>query len=173
MFNWLAIESKGIGFEFDLFESNLINLTITIGVLIYFVGGLLTKVLAQRKQAIATEIQEAEQRQRDAAQKLAVEQQNLTQAQAEAQRIMTAAQESAQNAKAQIIAQAQVEIQRIRDSASQDQSTSQERAIAEIRQRVSAMALQRVESQLQAQLSNNAEAQRQLVDRSIALLGGN
>ncbi|NJK29213.1 MAG: F0F1 ATP synthase subunit B, partial [Acaryochloris sp. SU_5_25] len=80
---------------------------------------------------------------------------------------------SAGKAKEQILAEARQEIQRIRESGSQDATASQERAIAELRQRVTAMALEKVEADLRHQLTDNESAQRKLIDQSIALLGGN
>lgn len=184
IFYWLATEAGiaeslesaekgGFGLNFDIFEANLINLAIVIGLVVYLGRNLLGKILTERRSAIATEIEEAEQRKRQAAEELADEQQKLAQAQAEAERIRGAAEESAKAAKAEILAQAKHEIQRLRESASQDTTSSQERAIAELRQRVAAMALKRVEAEIQSQLNNNDVAQHQLVDRSIALLGDN
>ena len=174
MFYWLATEaeSAGFGFSFDLLESNVINLAITIGVLVYFVGGLLKGILAERRTTIEAEIKDAEQRQQRAAEQLADEQQKLAQAQKEAQDILATAKESAAAAKAEILAHATQEIERLRESASSDTTSSQERAIAQLRQQVAAMALAQVEAEVKARLANE-DAQHKLVDRSIALLGGN
>jgi F-type H+-transporting ATPase subunit b len=175
-FFWLATEATaeagGFGLNFDILETNIINLAIAIGLLVYLSRNFLGQILAERRQNIATEIQEAEARKREAAGRLAEEQQKLAQAQAEAERIRAEAEKSARAAKEAILAQAQQEMQRLRDTASQDTTSSQERAIAELRQQVATMALNQVESQLMAQLQNNEEAQRQLIDRSISLLGG-
>lgn len=179
-FFWLAAEAgtaelesgeAGFGFNFNIFEVNLINLVIVAALLVYFGRKFLGKILSERQAAIETEIKEAEQRQREAAEKLADEQQKLAQAQAEAERIRAAAKESAKAAKEQILAQATQEIQRLKETTAQDSVSNQERAIAEIRRQVAALALQQVESQLQSQLQGE-DAQQQLVDRSIALLGG-
>lgn len=180
MFYWLATdaaafaesaESHGFGLNFDILEANLINLAIVIAVLIYFGRGFLGGMLSERRSTIETEIVEAEKRQREAAEKLAGEQQKLEQAKAEAQRIVATAEATAKAAKTEILERAAQEIERIKASASQDQTSSQERAIAELRQQIAAQALKQVEAQLKAQLSS-ADAQQRLVDRSIALLGG-
>ncbi len=183
MFNWPAItgiqgfpqlaEASGYGLNFDILEANLVNLVIVIGLLIYFGRGFLGKSLVKRREDIETAIAEAEANQTKAAATLAAEQDKLAQAQAEAQKILANAKTNAGKAKEQILAEAKHEIQRIKDAASQDTTASQERAIAEIRQRVTAMALEKVEVDLKNQLGNNESAQRKLVDQSIALLGGN
>jgi F-type H+-transporting ATPase subunit b len=160
----------GFGFQFDLLESNIINLAIVIGVVVYFGKGFLSKTLGDRKATIATAIQEAEQRKKQAAEALALEQQKLAQAQQEAQRIRAASQTNASAAKAEILAKAAQEIERIRAAAAQDGSASQDRVVRELQQQTVAKALQQVERELQSRLSND-DAQRALVDRSIALLG--
>ena len=165
-------EASGFGLNFDLFETNLVNLSIVIALLVYFGRGFLGNSLSERRSAIEAEIQDAEQQSQRAAESLAEEQQKLAQAQAEAQRILAAAETSARAAKEEILAHAIQEIQRLKESASQDTTSSQERALAELRQRVAEMALKEVEAELKARLTDGA-AQQQLVDRSIALLGEN
>jgi F-type H+-transporting ATPase subunit b len=163
-------EEGGFGFNFDILEANLVNLAIVIAILVYFGRGFLGKILGDRQAAIATAIREAEQRKKEAAAALADQQQKLAQAQAEATRIRAQAEESASKAKADILAQSERDIQRLRETAAQEVSTEQERAIAELRQRVAALALQKVEAELPSRL--NDDVQRRLVDRSIAMMGG-
>jgi F-type H+-transporting ATPase subunit b len=180
-FYWLATEAAmgemsesagGFGLSFDILEANLVNLSIVIALVVYFGRGFLGKILSERQSAIATAIQEAEQRKRKAAEELANEQQKLAQSQQEAQRIRDAAAASAKAAKAEILARAAQEVQRLRETATQDTTSSQERAILELRQQVAAQAIKQVEVQILSKLGNNQSAQQQLVDRSIALLGG-
>lgn len=165
-----ASESGGFGLNFDILETNLVNLAIVVGVLVYFGRGFLGKVLGDRRSAIATAIQEAEERRQQAAAALAEEQQKLAQAQQEAARIRSASEERAAAAKATILEQSERDIQRLRESVSQDVDTERVRAIAELRQRVTALALQRAEAELPSHL--NDDVQRGIIDRSIAMLGG-
>jgi len=160
----------GFGLHFDILESNLINLAILIGVLFYFGRKSLGNTLGERSARIAEEIKAAEQRQKEAAVKLADQQQNLAQAQAQAEEIRKAAESNAERAKEKILAQADEDVKRLKEVAVQDLNSEQERAIAQLRQRVVAMALERSESRLKSDLDESA--QQQLIDRSIALLGG-
>lgn len=159
----------GFGLNFDILETNLINLSIVIGVVVYFGRKFLGNVLSDRRSKIEEAIREAEQRLQTAREALADQQQKLAQAQAEAESIRRKAEEDAKVAREAILAQSNQEIQRLRETAVQDLNTARERAIAELRQRVTAMALQQVESQLRTQIDESG--QQQLVDRSIALLG--
>jgi F-type H+-transporting ATPase subunit b len=163
-------EGGGFGLNFDILETNLINLSIVIAILVYFGRGFLSKALGGRAAAIETAIKEAEDRKQKASAALAQQQQNLAQAQAEAERIRASAVEAAEKTKAEILAKAEQDIQRMRETAAQDLNTEQERIINELRQRIATLALQRAEGEIPSRL--NDDAQQRLVDRSIALLGG-
>ncbi len=162
--------SGGFGLNFNVFEANLINLTLLVGVLVYFGRGFLGNVLQSRRSRIEEAIAEVEEKQKKAAEALADQQQKLAQAQAEAERIRKAAQENAKAVKEAIAAQSAQDIQRLKETAAQDLNSEQERAIAELKQRIAALALQKVEAQLKECL--NESDQQQLIDRSIAQLGG-
>ncbi|MBW4620954.1 MAG: F0F1 ATP synthase subunit B [Cyanosarcina radialis HA8281-LM2] len=169
----LATESHaegGFGLNLDIFETNVINLAILVGVLFYFGRNIVSNIMSERRSKIAEAIQEAEKRQKEAAGALADEQGKLAQAQAEAERIRQAAAESAKAARESILAKADRDVERLKEVASQDMNTERDRAIAELRQRVAAMAMQRAESQLRSQL--DAAAQQRSIDRSIASIRG-
>ncbi|MEG4804891.1 F0F1 ATP synthase subunit B [Microcoleus sp. ARI1-B5] len=165
-----ASREGGFGLNFDILETNLINLSIVIGLLFYFGRGFLGNILSERRSAIEEAIKDAETRQKDAAAALAEQQQKLTQAQAEAERIRSAAEANAIGAKEAILAQAAQDVERMKATAGQELEAERERAIAQLRARVASMALERVEAQLKTSLDDSA--QNQLIDRSIALLGG-
>jgi F-type H+-transporting ATPase subunit b len=58
----------------------------------------------------------------------------------------------------------------MKTAAAQDLTSQQERIISELRQRIATLALQQVETQLKSGLSE--ATQQQLIDRSIAMIGG-
>ncbi|NJO39587.1 MAG: F0F1 ATP synthase subunit B [Cyanobacteria bacterium CRU_2_1] len=165
-----AEHSGGFGLNLDILETNLINLLIIYGVLFYFGRGFLGKILSERKARIEEAIKDAEQRKQEAAAALADEQQRLAQAQTEAARIRAEAEERAKATRDAVLVQAQEDMARMRTAAAQDLSSQQERITNELRQQIAALALQQVESHLRSNLSE--EAQYQLLDRSIAMIGG-
>jgi F-type H+-transporting ATPase subunit b len=167
---FLATEEGGLGLNFDILETNLINLIIIIGVLIYFGGKFLGKTLSTRRDAIAAAITEAEQRKQEAVKALAEQQQKLAQAQAEAKQILVEAETMAQRSRQEILAQAQADVERLRATAAQDLSSQENRVMRELQQRVAALAIARTESELPQRL--NDEVQRRLVDASITMLSG-
>jgi F-type H+-transporting ATPase subunit b len=160
----------GFGLNFDILEANLINLAILIGVLFYFGRKVVGNILSERRANIEAAIKEAEQRQKEAVAALSEAQQQLTQGQAEAERIRKAAEENAEKAREAILAKVILDIERLQETAAQDVNSERDRAIAQLRQQVAAMAMQKVESQIGSYL--NESAQNQLIDRSIAMLGG-
>ncbi|MDF5725568.1 MAG: F0F1 ATP synthase subunit B [Rhizonema sp. PD37] len=161
----------GFGLNTDILQTNLINLVIIISVLVIFGRKVLGKTLGERRERIGTAIKSAEQRLTEAQGALADQQQKLAQAQAEAEKIKKAAEENASRAREAILAQAATDIERMKDTAAADLNSEQDRAIAELRARVVAMALQKVESELRSGIAD--DAQHTLIDRSIALLGAN
>lgn len=163
-------EEGGFGLNLDILETNIINLAILVGVLVVFGRKYLTDILNTRRQNIEIEIQEAEQRAKDASAALVEAQKNLAQAQAEAERIRQAAVENAQRAKDAILARSEVDVQRLKDFAAADLNSERDKAIAQLRSRVVAMALGKVESELDKGIAD--DAQQQLINRSIAQLGG-
>ncbi|WGV24537.1 F0F1 ATP synthase subunit B [Halotia branconii] len=156
----------GFGLNLDIFETNLINLALLIGILFYFGRKVLSNILSERRSNIATAIQEAEGRLKEAQAALSQAQEQLTQSQAEAQRIRQAAQENAQASKEAMLARAAQDVERLKQTAAADLNTERDRALAELRQRVAAMALQKVESQLRAGIAD--DVQQSIIDRSIA-----
>lgn len=165
-----AHHQKGFGINLDIFEANLINLIIVIGVLFYFGRGFVGNILNERRSGIEQAIKEAEQRQKDAAAALADQQQKLTQAQTEAEHILAQAETTAKAAKETILAQATLDVERMKADSGREVETERQKVIGELRGVIAARALQKVESQLAGGLSE--ESQHQLIDRSIALIGG-
>lgn len=165
----LATEEGGLGLNFDILETNLINLAIIIGVLIYFGSKFLGKTLAARRASIEEAIQNAEGRKREAVSALAEQQQNLAQAQLKAKEILEDAQRNAARAREDLLTQAQADIERLRATAAQDMSSQQERMMRELRQRIAELSIARVEEELPDGLT--PEVQTNLIDKSIALLG--
>lgn len=161
-------EEGGFGLNFDILETNLVNLLVVFALLIYFGRGFLGKILGDRRSAIEAAIKDAEQRKQAAASALAEQQQKLAQAQGEAAKIRTSAEEGAKAAREAILVKAEQDIQRMRDTAAQEMGSDQERVINELRQRIAIMAMQRAEGELPSRL--NDDLQQRLVNSSIAQL---
>ena len=160
----------GFGLNLDILETNLINLALLVGILIYFGKPVLTNILNERRSKIAEQIKAVEQKKKQAEVTLADEQKKLEEAKVTAKKIRSDAATNAQKAKETILAQGEKEVARLKEVAGKDLSSEQEKAIAQLRERVVAMALENAKSQMDSLL--NDEAQRKLIDSSIAKLGG-
>ncbi|MGL4880139.1 MAG: F0F1 ATP synthase subunit B [Waterburya sp.] len=160
----------GFGLNLDILNTNLINLTLLVGILFYYGKPLLTNILNERRSKIVEQIQAAEQKQKEAEVILAQEQKKLEQAQATATKIRQDADVNAQKARETILAQGEKEVARLKETAVKDLSSEQDKAIAQLRERVIALALEKAQSRLGNML--NDESQRKLIDSSIAKLGG-
>lgn len=167
---WLLANAEGgFGFNFDVLETNLVNLAIIIGVLIYFGSKFLGKTLASRRASIEESIKDAESRQREATASLAEQRQNLALAEFKAKEIVEAAKQNAAKVREDILAQAQADIERMRAATQQDMSSQEERVMRELRMRIAELSVARVEDELPNRLT--PDVQSSLIDKSIALLG--
>jgi F-type H+-transporting ATPase subunit b len=160
----------GFGLNLDIFETNLINLTLLVGILVYFGKPVLSNILTERRAKITEQIQAVEQKQKQAEVTLANEQKKLEEAKVTAAKIRSEAAANAQKAREAILAQGEKEVQRLKEIAGKDLSSEQDKAIAQLRERVVALALEKARSQMDNML--NDDVQRQLIDSSIAKLGG-
>jgi F-type H+-transporting ATPase subunit b len=160
----------GFGLNLDIFETNLINLTLLVGILVYFGKPVLSKILTERRAKITEQIQAVEQKQKQAEVTLANEQKKLEEAKVTAAKIRSEATANAQKAREAILAQGEKEVQRLKEIAGKDLSSEQEKAIAQLRERVVALALENAKSRMENML--NDDVQRKLIDSSIAKLGG-
>ncbi|MEM7770168.1 MAG: F0F1 ATP synthase subunit B [Cyanobacteria bacterium P01_E01_bin.6] len=165
-----GLEEEGFGLNLDLLDTNLINLVIIIGVLIVFGRKFLGETLSSRKAQIQSEIRAAEDRKQKAASELASQQQKLAQAQVEAEEIVKDAHVRAEAARASILEQADKDVERLRADAQKDVSSQQDKIAAQLRKYVAERALVAAEEQCKAELNN--DSQQQLINRSIAMLGG-
>jgi len=160
----------GFGLNLDIFEANVINLAIVIGILVYFGRGFLSSALGDRAAAIEKALNEAEVKRAETAKLLAAEKEKLKSAQAEAASIVAKAEGDAQKARESILATAAADVARMKQEASADLGAEQAKILTELRVRIAELAMAKAEEAIPGRLGE--EAQQRLVDRSISLLGG-
>lgn len=165
----LASESSGFGINTDILETNVINIAILLGLLVYAGKGVLGKILSARLESIESAIKDADQRKQKAIEQLSDQQEKLAKAQAECDRLIAAAEADAKVASSAILADIDAEIARLRATAATEIATDQERVVIQLRQQLAEKALSQVNAYFERGLSDSV--QHQLVDRSIELLG--
>ena len=167
---WLiATEESNFGLNFNILETNLINLLIIWGVLFYFGSKFLGNTLSSRRSSIEESIQDAERRQKEALAALEEQNKNLAQAQVTAKEILDNAALNAAKLRDSLLAETQADIAKMQAAAVQDVSFQQEKVVRELRQRIADLAIARAEAELPNRL--NPDLQTALIDKSIALLG--
>ena len=162
------IADGGISLQFDLFESNIINLSILVGGLFYLLSGALSDSLSERQQKILGAIQESEERLKEATTRLTESETQLAQAQMVIASIEKDAQTTAQNVKSTILTDGKAEIERLTSAAKSQIGTVEARVRKQISDYVVALALQRITMQLEGKLTSNV--QQQIIDRNISKL---
>ena len=162
------IADGGISLQFDLFESNIINLTILVGGLFYLLSGALSESLSERQQKILGAIQESEERLQEAATRLTEGETQLSQAKIVIDSIQQDAEVTARQVKSSILTDGKTEIERLTATAKAQIGTIEARVRKQISDYVATLALQRIKMQLEGKL--NSSLQQQIINRNISKL---
>ena len=162
------IADGGVSFKFDIFESNIINLTILVGGLFYLLSGALSESLSERQQRILGAIQESEEKLQEATTRLTEGETKLAQAQIVIESIQKDAEQTAGQVKSSILTDGKTEIERLTANAKAQINTIEARVRKQISDYVATLALQRITMQLEGKL--NSSLQQQIIDRNISKL---
>jgi F-type H+-transporting ATPase subunit b len=158
-----------VSFNPDIFESNVINLTILVGGIFYLGSNALSESLSERQEKIMGAIKEAEERLEQATVRLSEGEKQLEQAQLVIESINKDAETTARNVKSSILTDGKTEIERLTSTAKAQIGTIEARVRKQISEYVVTLALKRVTLQLEGKLNSNL--QQQILDRNISKLG--
>lgn len=165
----LFAHSGSFGLNLNLFETNLINLIIVIGVLIWFLRGFLGGLLIRRRDAILAELEDAERRLSQASAALSQAQAELGNAQHKAEQIRADGKARAAAIRADGELRTIEEMARIKQEAVADLNAEAARVSGLLRRETARLAIQKALAVLPGKL--DATAQARLLDTSIANLG--
>lgn len=165
----LLAHHGGFGLNLNLFETNLINLVIVIGVLVWFLKGFLGGILERRRQAILAELSDAEQRLQVATTALSQAQQDLAAAQQKADQIRLDGEARAQSVRSESERRTIEEMARMKEDASADLQAEAARVTALLRREAARQAIEQALTTLPTKLDEAAQAR--LIDQSIQTLG--
>ena len=164
----LPLADAAIGLNPDIFETNVINIAILLGGVVYLGGNALSTGLAERQQKILSSIQEAEERLQQAVAKLAESTKQLEQMQLVLDTIKGDAEKAALQVKTSILTEGKLEIERLTASAKTQITTVEAKVKKQISDYVVTLALKRVTLQLETKLNNNI--QQKIINRNISQL---
>nr|YP_010188652.1 AtpF [Bryum argenteum]QZJ47455.1 AtpF [Bryum argenteum]WKV29131.1 AtpF [Bryum argenteum] len=156
------------GLNTNLLETNLINLSVVLGLLVYFGKGVLNNLLSNRKQTILSTINDAEERYNEATDKLNQARTRLERAKIKANEIRVNGLSQIEKEKKELINAADEDSKRLEDSKNATIRFEEQRAIEQVRQQVSRLALERALEALNKRLNN--ELHSRVIDYHIGLL---
>ena len=165
----LIASEGGFGINLNLFETNLINLVIVIGVLYWFLKGFLGGMLQSRRETILRDLNDAESRLKTATAELAKAQQELSVAQQKADKIRVDG-----NARAQAIRLGGEKrtiqaMAALKHDALADLNAAGARLTAQLRRQAALAAIDQAMTELPKRL--DSKAQERLINSSIKNLG--
>lgn len=159
----------GFGLNLDLFETNVLNLAIVIGALVWFLPRFLGGILERRRSAILSDLEDAETRLQQAIAALATAQQGLADSQATAERIRTEGRARADAIRLETEQRTVEEMARLKLGAASDLQSEAARVSELLRREAARQAIEKALASLPAKL--DVAAQARLIDQSIQTLG--
>jgi F-type H+-transporting ATPase subunit b len=159
----------GFGFNLNPLDTNLINLVIVIGVLVWFLRGFLGGMLERRRQAILADLSDAEDRLQTATAAVAKAQQDLAAAQQKAQQIRSDGMARAQAVRTDSEQRTIEEMARLKQDANADLNAEAVRVTDLLRREAARQAIEKALATLPGKLDEGAQAR--LIDQSINTLG--
>nr|YP_010323825.1 ATP synthase CF0 subunit I [Miliusa glochidioides]UKP89975.1 ATP synthase CF0 subunit I [Miliusa glochidioides] len=157
------------GFNTDILATNLINLSVVVGVLIFFGKGVLTDLLDNRKQRILSTIQNSEELRGGAIEQLEKARARLRKAEMEADEYRGNGYSEIEREKQNLINATSENLEQLENYKNETIHFEQQRAINQVRQRVFQQALQGALGTLNSRL--NSELHLRTISANIDMLG--
>nr|YP_010725373.1 ATP systhase CF0 B subunit [Deinostema violacea]WDY12273.1 ATP systhase CF0 B subunit [Deinostema violacea] len=157
------------GFNTDILATNPINLSVVIGVLIFFGKGVLSDLLDNRKQRILNTIRNSEELQGGAIEQLEKAQARLRKAETEAEQFRVNGYSEIEREKLNLINSTYKTLEQLENYKNETIQFEQQRAINQVRQRVFQQALQGALGTLNSCLNN--ELHLRTISANIGMLG--
>ena len=165
----LLASHGGFWLNLDLFETNIINLAIVIAGLVWFLRGFLGGILQRRRDAIVSELREAEERLTTANAALAEAQKGVADAQKKAEQIRVDGKARADAIRLDSEQRTIEELARMKQAATSDLAHEASRVADQLRRETALKAIEKALAALPSKL--DADTQARLIDQSIQSLG--
>jgi F-type H+-transporting ATPase subunit b len=165
----LIASEGGFGINLNLFETNLINLVIVIGVLYWFLKGFLGGMLQSRRESILRDLKDAESRLKTATAELAKAQQELSVAQQKADKIRVDGTARAQAIRLDGEKRTIQAMASLKQDALADLNAEGARLTEQLRRQAALAAIDQAMTELPKRLDSKAQAR--LINSSIQNLG--
>ena len=173
---WLTQDSANItsplgefGLNFDIIETNILNLGVVIAVVIYLGGDVLTSLLNDRKQKILGTLKSADERFLEAQQKLEEAKQKVSAAQKKALEIREQGNKTALQTAKTLFSRTEEEIRRLEEGKQASLRFEEEKALSQVKQQVVTLSLEKAFENLKTKMDSST--QRKLIETNISSLG--
>nr|YP_010847896.1 ATP synthase CF0 subunit I [Heterostemma oblongifolium]WEV92546.1 ATP synthase CF0 subunit I [Heterostemma oblongifolium] len=157
------------GFNTDIFSTNLINLSVVLGVLIFFGKGVLSDLLDNRKRRILNTIRNSEELRGGATEQLEKARARLRKVEMEADRFRVNGYSEIEREKLNLINSTSKTLEQLENYKNETIQFEQQRAINQVRQRVFQQALRGALGTLNSCLNN--ELHLRTISANIGMLG--
>ena len=143
---------EGFGFNGNILETNILNLSVVVGIVVSFGGDALKALLENRRQTVLSTLEQANQRAKEAKQRLEAAVAQLELAENKSKDIRQQGSSAAEKEKRDLLAQTETDIKRLEESKEETISLQQQKAVAQVSQQVVKLALTRVRDKLASRL---------------------
>jgi F-type H+-transporting ATPase subunit b len=167
-FTYFPLGHEGFGINTNLLETNVFNLAVVVGVLVYFGGDILTSLLKNRKELILKSLTDAEERYKEATEKLVNAKKQLELATVKAKEIRAQGLVTAEQGTKNLLERAKEDIKRLEEAKQATIRFEEEKAVAQVCERVSRLALEQAINKVKKRL--NSSLQKRIIDLNIAQL---
>nr|YP_010121368.1 ATPase subunit I [Isolepis setacea]QRE78365.1 ATPase subunit I [Isolepis setacea] len=157
------------GFNTDILATNLINLIVVIGVLVFFGKGVLNDLLDNRKQRILNTLRNSEELRKAAIEQLEKARMRFRKVELEANEYRMNEYSDLEREKQNLIKIGYEKLKRFEKNKKESLCFEQERAINQVRQRILQQVLQRALGTIKSSL--NSELHSRTIRANIAILG--
>ena len=161
----LLFASEGFGLNLNLFETNVINLAVVIFGLYKFLPNFLGSMLEKRRSAILLDLQDAEERLKEASSALAEAKQEISSAEKKADQIRKDCKVRAEAIRLESEKRTVEEMARIKEGAASDLSAEAARVSTKLRREAAQLAIQKALKALPGKL--NEQAQEKFLSQAI------
>jgi len=149
--------TEGFGLNFNLFETNILNLALVIFGLYKFLPGFLGGILERRRNAILADLQDAEERLSEAKISLAEAKKELAAAEQKATQIRSDCKSRAEAIRLDSEKRTVEEMARIKQGAASDLNAEASRVSAQLRREAARLAIEKAMKALPLKLDKDAQ----------------
>jgi F-type H+-transporting ATPase subunit b len=143
---------QGFGLNTNLFETNLLNLSVVIAIVVTVVGDAFSEILAQRQKRVMSALQDADRKSQDAQKRWEDAEKSIKAARLRAQDIRRQAIQAVEQENRKAKEQLEIDLQRLRERGEQAIKLEYRRTVQIINKKVVTLALITAESTLRTTL---------------------